>query len=61
MDCILTKNSQDVTTKCLSSHMVCSECYKKSSECPYCRCGYILTFGCDHRGSHNTEVASLSH
>ncbi len=47
---------QDMNTKCPFGHMVCQECYKKISECPYCRCNYILTCGCDNDNHHDNEI-----
>lgn len=57
---ICEEHEQSPNTKCVSGHMVCNGCYNRLTQCPYCRCGYILTFGCMHNHIHNDEVLRMS-
>jgi hypothetical protein len=47
-------------TVCVTGHKVCDECYAQLLECPYCRCGYILSLICQHTDGHDDKMIELS-
>jgi hypothetical protein len=57
---ICEEREKSQSAVCVAGHNVCQQCYDQMDHCPYCRCLYILTAGCQHNGDHSHELPTLS-